>query len=505
MSRSEAGALRAQIRTWRRGRADARLVDVLSDLYIAMFAAVMLGSIAVNVVLGIGRLSDDQCGSAACTGSRSLLPVLVVLAALTAVLTVARLLGPVSVSPAVGAWLVTSPVDRSSLVRPRLILMLVAATAGSVLLSAGGAVLGGWPSAPALTLVAVAGLAAAALVAGSARAQSVTAGPRTATTASIASWTPATALWVGLLSVAADATAGLSPPRAGRGLLVGVVVAVFVVAVLVILAASRNLHRLHRRDVARGGSLGPGLSGALSSLDLALAFDVVLEHRWRGHLPVRSRRARRGPRTGPAALVRCELARLSRHPRALLVLAGAVVVPYAVEGAGAGRVVLLVAPLVGFVAGVPLLTGLRVLERTSSLARLLPFTTPQTRGAAVAVPGICLLGFGLACLPALANALEAPVASVGVVGIACGASATAAAVRWMTGRPPDYSRPLVSTPAGAVPTNLYGSVLRGLDIWLLTAAPLLLGDPVFGAELSLAASALTLAVLLGRPERDSAA
>ncbi len=63
---------------------------MLGDLYIALFATVMLGSILVNVVLGVGRLSDDRCSSAACAGARSLLPVLVALAVLGTVLTVAR-------------------------------------------------------------------------------------------------------------------------------------------------------------------------------------------------------------------------------------------------------------------------------------------------------------------------------------------------------------------------------------------------------------------------------
>ena len=74
----------------------------------------------------------------------------------------------------------------------------------------------------------------------------------------------------------------------------------------------------------------------------------------------------------------------------------------------------------------------------------------------------------------------------------------AAAVRWVTGRPPDYSRPLVSTPAGAVPTNLYGSALRGLDILVLTVAPLLAWHEQAGAEVSIGLSLLTLGVLIGR-------
>ena len=50
----------------------------------------------------------------------------------------------------------------------------------------------------------------------------------------------------------------------------------------------------------------------------------------------------------------------------------------------------------------------------------------------------------------------------------------------MTGRPPDYAKPLVSTPAGAVPTNLYGSVLRGFDVLLVAVTPVLFAPTAGG-------------------------
>ncbi len=126
----------------------------------------------------------------------------------------------------------------------------------------------------------------------------------------------------------------------------------------------------------------------------------------------------------------------------------------------------------------------------------------MARAASVVVPGACLLVFGLGCAPVVSAAIDATPAAAVLIGLAVGASSAASAVRWVTGRPPDYSRPLISTPAGGVPTNLYGSAVRGFDILVLTAAPLLLfGDHVVAAEVSLALSALVLAVLLGRASR----
>jgi hypothetical protein len=56
----------------------------------------------------------------------------------------------------------------------------------------------------------------------------------------------------------------------------------------------------------------------------------------------------------------------------------------------------------------------------------------------------------------------------------------------------------VSTPAGGVPTNLYGSVVRGFDVLLLTTAPLLLLPTVTGAELTGLLALAVIAFLAGR-------
>ena len=49
-------------------------------------------------------------------------------------------------------------------------------------------------------------------------------------------------------------------------------------------------------------------------------------------------------------------------------------------------------------------------------------------------------------------------------------------MRWVTGKPPDYAAPMVSTPAGGLPPGVFSSVARGLDVWAFTALPLMLGQ-----------------------------
>jgi hypothetical protein len=182
----------------------------------------------------------------------------------------------------------------------------------------------------------------------------------------------------------------------------------------------------------------------------------------------------------------------------VVLLAGAVVLPYAAEAAGAGRIVLLLSAFAGFVAGLPLLAGLRVVTRTPSLLRAMPFPVSNTRLSTLVVPGAAMLLFGLATFPALHLALGVTSAAAFMLGVAVGGCALAGSVRWVTGRPPDYSKPLVSTPAGGVPTNLYGSVIRGFDILLLTSAPMLFSPTVNGAFFSLLLCFGVLSYLTGR-------
>jgi hypothetical protein len=109
-----------------------------------------------------------------------------------------------------------------------------------------------------------------------------------------------------------------------------------------------------------------------------------------------------------------------------------------------------------------------------------------------------MLVFGLATFPALHGAAGVTWSDSVVLGLTVGGCALAGAVRWVTGRPPDYSKPLVSTPAGGVPTNLYGSIIRGFDILLLTTAPVLFSPTVNGAFVSLLLAFGVLSYLVGR-------
>ncbi len=479
-------------------------------MYVVVFAALVFGSMLISVLVNVGDVLTDLCTASDCREARSVLPWAVGLAMVVAVLVICRLLGPVFVTPAVGSWLVTTPVDRALLLRPRLAMALgLAALAG--LPAAGAALLGGYDVTASIWLAAVTavlGVAGAAFAAASQGApgrgqfglEDSPSGRRTANCLRWVSarngtrpltWLLAGLLWIVLALLATGRGPLLTMPSRPVGWVTLVVAGLAATGSAVL--AARSLGGLRRRDVSPGGLLAPSLSGALAALDLALLYDVLLAHQARRRGSVRSRRG--GP-AGLGALIWADLSRLRRTPGAVVVLAGSVVLPYVAATAGLGRTTVLVAALIGFLAGLPLLSGLRVLSRTPGMSRNLPWSGASARRASLLLPGLLLAAYGLACWPALG---DEPLGTGISVGLATGLAALASAVRWVTGRPPDYGRPLVSTPAGGVPTNLYGSAFRGFDILLLTTVPLLLSETGTGVLISAGLSAVVLAYLTGRP------
>jgi hypothetical protein len=482
--------LRRQIRTWRRGRADTRLVDALSDAYIAVFATVMLCSMAVSVVLHVRTLASDACTSAACVDSRAALPWLFGVALVAGCLALAELFGPMLVSPAVASWLLPTPLDRAALLRPRLASTGALAFVGAAVLATATSALSGFTAAE---VALYAGWVAAACLAVVGVA-TVCQARRWRWTRAVA-WLLGAAVWAGLVALTLDAVpASASAPHDGTAWVV-VLVVVGVLAVLAVGLAYAALPRVGRDQLTPGGALVPGLSGALASLDFALVHDILVARHWRSRSTVR---VVRGRGVGAAALVWRELVRLRRNPRVLLVLAAALVVPYLGDTLGLGRADLLVASTTGFLASVGLFSSLRVLSRTPSLLRCLPLPPATVRSAAACVPAAAVVVWALGTSPALHDAVPGPGSDTVLLALAVGVTSVTAVVRWVTGRPPDYQLPLVTSPMGAVPTSLYVSAARGFDVLVLGSLPLLLAPTGTGAVVSLALDGIVLAVLLNR-------
>jgi len=494
---TESAQLWADVRHWRRSRRTLALGEALQDLYIGVFAVLMLGSMLVSVLVNLSESGDRACVAADCAAARALLPWLVVGLLLAVLWSLARMVGPVAVSPGMASWLLPSPVDRGELLRGRARGAALLASGVVAPVAAGAATLAGFGIETLVVFTACAAGVASYGVGLLAHAQ---AAPRTAHPACLLGPLSLVAVAAGLAAIAVSRAPEVTPSDELRWTWLVATVAAWVGVAVVLVRAGAVTARLRRRDVAPGGVLVPGRGGALATLDLALMFDVLVAHDASRRGAVRPRRG--GPH-GVAALVWRDVIRLRRHPGRAALLVGSLVVPYAVAAVGGRVVVVLVEVLVCFVLVVPLLTALRVLTRSAGMARMLPFGWGATRAAAIVVPGVLLVGHGLLSAAALHRTLDLPAGELVLLGAAAGLGGLAAGVRWVTGRPPDYARPLVSTPAGGVPTNLYGSVLRGFDIAVLTALPMLLAPTGAGAAASVLVSAAVLAHLCARRENST--
>jgi len=476
------------VRHWRRSRRTVTLSEAVQEVYIWLLAALMLGSMLVSVLVNVSHLGDRSCAASDCTAARSLLPWLAVGTALAGCWMLARMLGPVAVSPGVASWLMPTPVDRGELLRGRVRSTTLLGAMAVAPVAAATATLAGYDVSDLLLFTVGTAALASCGIGALAHAQGRARHPaRLLAPASLI------AVGAGLAAIAASRAPELG--GAGGSLALASVAALWVGVVGVLLRAQHLAQRLRVADVAPGGALLPGVGGALASLDLALAFDVVVAHgsRRRGAVT-----AVRGGPTGVAALMWRDVVRLLRSPGRPLILFAALLVPYAMAAVGGGVVTLVVEVLVCFVLVIPLLVSLRVLARSSGMVRMFPAPLGWTRAAALVVPGALVVAHGALCVFALRQTLDVTPVQAAALGASAGLAGLAAGTRWVTGRPPDYGRPLVSSPAGGVPTNLYGSVLRGFDVAVLGAVPMVLLPTSGGAMLSAGLCLVVVAWLCGR-------
>ncbi|MDX6237638.1 MAG: hypothetical protein QOG10_2453, partial [Kribbellaceae bacterium] len=109
--------LRRWMRKIRRGKADKSVWQQFEDIYLVVFALVMFGGTIGNVVLNLNNRSAT-CTSAACSWLLLTVPLILVPLLVSSMLRVLLSIGPISASRATGFWLLATPVDRASLLRP---------------------------------------------------------------------------------------------------------------------------------------------------------------------------------------------------------------------------------------------------------------------------------------------------------------------------------------------------------------------------------------------------
>jgi len=491
--------LKQLIKDWRAGRATRNVLQAMSDAYVAVFGAVMIGAMVVNVVLKAQR-TIAQCSSASCLSARAILPWAAFAATVAIALATSRLFGPVLASAAEGFWLLDAPISRAKLLRSRLVGAVLAAFLGGGVVGALVSALTGSGMVEVLVWSGATALSAAASVAFAAAQQGV----ERHVLARLAAYV------FGVLGVGAlFSVVGVAAGWFSAGLLdnvgieLGVIMIVASALVLLVSAvlAGLRLNRIRRTRLVSGGALVSGISGAFFALDIGLARDIVVERRAieRGHV-----HPRRGKGLGLEALVWREWQRLWRFPQPMVVLAGTIVIPYAADALGMSTLTPVFAALALFGATIPLLGGLRVLTRTGGLARCLPFSLARIKLASIAVPAILAAIWAVATTPAYLGfgdgAVQRTVPDASMMAVATAAAGLLAAVRWTQAKGVDFGAPMVASQAGAFPPGLVTNLFRGFDVCLLTTAPMLLGLSPFW---SLGIAAIAATILLNSMDAEA--
>jgi hypothetical protein len=410
-------------------------------------------------------------------------------------------LGPVSATPATAAWWLPLPAGRRGLLRGEL-LRVVALAVGTTL-AVGVPVVLAWtrPLAGVLTGLAVGALLAVVGVGVLAARQAGTGARWVPTTAgAIAALALLGPAAVGCLAAAAGShvpwrTASSSAPVTG-----GLLLVLLVAAGASLLAADRRLAALPAGSLRAAGETAQYATASVLSLDTrelgrALRTPVARPRR---------RRAWRWVRAPWQAVVAGDLAVLTGSPwrwGQLAVGAGLPVLAARTEGLAELPALLAVVVVLGWaIAATALGEPSRRAAASPAPDRSLPVSGRTVVAARVVVPAAVLaLVCGVSAL-LVGQGAGSPGAWF-ALGLAAGPAWAGATVRAGYRPDLDWSGPVLSSPMGAIPAGVSGTLVRGPDVGVLGTAPvalaLLLGEApgwLVGAQLAWSLAIAAVAV-----------
>ena len=459
-------AVRRLTRRARRGHDPGALADQAGDVYMVLLA---IGMVTATVVTSVHRTPAAATLRAPQSATVALLLALALLLAGAALLGLAAV-GPVSAGAPIQTWQLSTPGRRAGWLTPRLGWLLGGGAAAGIVLGsalelavARGLAPAGQPGPGRAGLAWGAGLGG--LLAPTLVAVAVVGQPRGGRLIALAG---RVLLGLGLLGAGvALAVTDVSSVRAHAG---GTVHAAVVAAVAVLLSlglaaaivgAVRALPRLDRAALSTGADLSASAAVAVVGLDPSLLAGAVQLRRLRRRGRVRGRRLRASGRY--TAFLAAEVRRVARHPAALLLAAGLVLLPYLASVVLPPAPVTLIRVLAGYVAAAGLAGGLRAVCRTPALRRALGGTNADLRLIHLVVPTVGAAVWLAATAPAGRSLSPA-----GEVLLLAG---LAAAVYRTASRPPiDYDSAFATSPVGPLPIGLITQAIRGLDLALVVAA-----------------------------------
>ncbi|WP_285641588.1 DUF6297 family protein [Lentzea sp. NBRC 102530] len=434
----------------------------VTRLYARLVNVSIIGAVGYGLV-SAGLAKTPQAGSA-----WTALWLSVVGAAV--LMKVALAFGPVFVGADRMFWVVSTPVSRGGVLRPRLGLVLV-----------GGAAVGAvWPAVvfgvvgavvPPVVAVVLGAAAGVAVVAGAVVLQRVGVAPQgwlsgVVGLAVVALLVPAgrgevlgsdgVPSAVGGVPGGADLGGALGVSGGAGGLGAAVVACGLALGLAAVAVVSAG--RLRRADLAAGAALAGVARVSVSWFDLALLGAVLAERRARALGRVRSARLT-GPRSRVVALAWTDVLRVRRAPHAVLVWAALLPAPALVALGGEENAVAAVQVVAAFFATDRLAAGLKAVCRSRALRRALGVPDRQLRLAHLVVPAV-----GAVVWCAATTAFTPHVSPLN--GVISAVGALAVVYRIATRPPVDYG-------AAIVDFGLFGPTPLGLIVQLSRGPALL--------------------------------
>ena len=407
--------------------------------------ALVCVALAIGAVRALGRLLT-QAGWAVPGAPGRLFVVAAALLVLGGLAQLLRSAGPVTASSAFWFWLLSAPVRRRDLLRRRY-LVLLAVTA--VLACAVAGVVAHTGSMAVLPVVAAGVFAAVALAGGAVCGQAWELADHAGQAVGQA-MRAAGVLAFGSLATGVGRADLNSVLRAPPGAALILLAALAVTAVACCAAGYRALDRIEVSVVRRGQGLWTAGHVAAASMDIFMLTEFLADQRSRQAGRVRPARMGAGFAT---ALARSEWARLRRRPSLAVRAAVAAVVWWGCRPVLSAPALAAVAVITGYCLILPVAGTLRQLAANPGLRAQF---TPRDRWLSLASLTACLLA------SATWTAMVAPGLGSGIALAALiAAGLTAAAYRTVTRPPLDYNAPLVPTPFGDYPLDLWRQILRG--------------------------------------------
>jgi hypothetical protein len=231
-----------------------------------------------------------------------------------------------------------------------------------------------------------------------------------------------------------------------------------VVPVVAIVQAYRAIGRLDRAALASGTEILSATRTAATWLDISMFTSVAATRKWRRIGRVASRPLRA---TGYQAMLFADIRRLSRARAAFYVWAGLLLVPYAVARLLPEPFVPLIQLVICTIAVSPFASGLRNVCRSVALRRSLGGSNTGLHLTHLIAPTVMAVVWTALTGAATGFALATFVVPIGAVGFA---------YRRATQPSMDYSGAAVDTPLGLVQPNMFRQLVRGPLLLVILAA-----------------------------------